>query len=128
MPPNQPPLNFPPPPKRVDFLGPLLQAAQLKFKQQQIEATKLFRKEQLELQQQDIDIQNKRLEIARTKAEREPLPTKASLAAAARPGDPAAALDLLDDDTPTKVITRFVKGKVTEIFLLIVKPGQILLI
>ena len=36
MPPNQPPLNFPPPPKRVDFLGPLLKAAQLKFQQQEV--------------------------------------------------------------------------------------------
>jgi len=70
MPLNQPPLNFPPPPKRVDFLGPLLKAAQLKFQQQQIEATNLFRKQQLGLQQQGVNIQQERLGIARTKAER----------------------------------------------------------
>lgn len=70
MPPNQPPLNFPPPSKRVDFLGPLLKAAQLKFQQQQIESTNLFRKQQLGFQQQGIEIQKKRLGIAQTKAER----------------------------------------------------------
>lgn len=111
MPPNQPPLNFPPPPKRVDFLGPLLKAAQLKFQQQQIEATRVFRKRKLEQGDIGLGFDRRRVEVLEAKAAREPQPTKASLAAAAKPGDPAAALDLLDDDTPTRVITRFVQGK-----------------
>ena len=111
MPQNQPPLNFPPPPKRVDFLGPLLKAAQLKFQRNQIEATRAFRERKLEQGDIGLGFERRRVEALEAKAARGPQPTKASLAAAARPGDPAAALDLLDDDTPTKVITRFVKGK-----------------
>jgi len=56
MPPNQPPLNFPPLPRRVDFITPLLQAAQLKRQQEQLKATELFRKTSLDKEQQRIDI------------------------------------------------------------------------
>ena len=70
MPPNQPPLNFPPPPKRVDFLGPLLKAAQLKFQRQQIEATRVFRERRLEQGDIGLGFERRRVEALETKIAR----------------------------------------------------------
>ena len=70
MPPNQPPLNFPPPPRRVDFLGPLLKAAQLKFQRDQIEATRLFRERKLEQGDIGLGFERRRVEALEAKAAR----------------------------------------------------------
>jgi len=67
---NQPPINFPPLPRRVDFITPLLQAARLKRQQQQFNATELFRKKLTEQGDIRLGFERRRVEALEAKAAR----------------------------------------------------------